>query len=114
MFTIIDRPEFTIDVTVPMMGGGEQTLKTTFVGLGEDEFGELSWRDTDQFKHGLRQIVVAFHDVDFGGGDVRDEVRLDGDRDLFEVILSQMNARIALLSAYTLEMTGTAGARRGN
>lgn len=111
-FKIIENPEFTLDVDVPMPNGSEQALKATFRGLPEAEYESFDWATRDGSKEALRATVTGFHDVEDVTGKVFDLVA-PGDA-LFETLLSQPNVRIAITNAYARAMVGLKGPRRGN
>lgn len=114
-FKIIDNPEFTIDVTVLMPGDlDDQVLKTTFRGIPEKEFDTYNLYDLESTKDMLRRIVVAFHDVEGADGVVVAHVDTGKHEELYELVLAQASARVALQAAYAREMMGVKGARRGN
>lgn len=113
-FKIIKNPEFTSDVPVPMPGGGEQMLKTTFRGISEEEMEAFDVMTRDGLKDAVRGIVIAFHDVEIGAGIVLEKVSLDEEREAYETLLSQPNVRVAVNNFYQREMVGYRGARRGN
>lgn len=114
-FKIIDNPEFTIDVTVPMPGDLEaQVLKATFRGISEEEIDAYNLFDTTSTKDMLRRIVVAFHDVEGDDGAAVAHVDPGKYEQLYEKILGQPNVRVALQTAYAREMMGVKGKRRGN
>jgi hypothetical protein len=113
-FKIIERPEFTIPVSVPMPGGTEQELMTSFIGLPEEEVEELDWSNREAFKSSLSRIVTSFHDVEDPNGKVHEIASQEENPQLFELLLSQPNVRVALLNRFHFAMAGAKGARRGN
>lgn len=113
-FKIIERPLFRIPVTVPMPGGEDQELMTSFVGLSEEELDELNWTDRETFKSSLKRIVISFHDVEGPDGEIRELVSPEENAELFDSLFGFPNVRVALMNRYHYAMAGAKGARRGN
>ncbi len=66
MFKMIDRPEFTHDVSVMIpvdTGHREEKLKTTFRALPDDEADEFDLNTAEGTKNFLRNVIVQFADL---------------------------------------------------
>lgn len=116
-FKIIERPEFTRDVTVTMPDGSEQVLKTRFVGVPPEELETFDPNSVEGLKAMMRAVVQAFLDVEAPGGEVFPKVCLDESEEaarLFEWLLATHYVRLALQREYTNAMLGLKGPRRGN
>jgi hypothetical protein len=64
MFRINDRPTFTVPVPVGIAGAAEeQTLRTTFRVMSEEDAASHDASSPEGFKAFLRAVVVEFHDL---------------------------------------------------
>jgi hypothetical protein len=107
MFKITDRPTFTIAVPVALEGAlHDQSLRTTFRVMSEDEANSHDAGTPDGFKAFLRAVIVEFHDL------VDDDEKLVPYSDAVrEQLIAFIHIRHALNRAYWSAQTK---ARLGN
>jgi len=109
MFKIVENPEFThvVPVPVPTDGGHrEETMRVRYRVIGDDLADSFDLQDPNGVKDFLRAVIVRIDDL-VGG----DNKPLEWSADLRELVLGLPYARLALLRGY---MTAVIKTRLGN
>lgn len=109
MFRIVENPEFTHTVPVPVPSDGghrEETMRVRYRVISDELADSFDLQEPAGVKDFLRAVIVRIDDL-VGG----DNKPLEWSADLREVVFGLPYARLALLRGY---MTAVVKTRLGN